>query len=518
MNRRHTLTPMSLENSKGRTLNTPHPYAPPSMRKEATFPYQAHQPRRSITFNSIPPSPNASNRRLSMSGSSPLQRSMVGSFEESILRGRMSSTPSRPLHFTAQIGVLGKGDCKASLRCPPHVLLPFEAHFYSYGSSNAISDSQPSPYVGTVDLEKVTETPKPRERRRHVHTDPTTNARPEDGQYESTTDADLRRRRKQKQSRRSHSPLHTPNGAYRIPPKGQLQIVIKNPHKTAVKLFLVPYDVSDIQTGQKTFIRQRSYSAGPIIDMPLDARKNLGTDRAEASMGTSEDPQDRPTLRYLIHLHICCPSRGRIYLYKSIRIVFANRVPDGKERLRNEIQLPNPRYSVYKPTRDSNIGIYTAERDARRHSAIGLDQPRGFLDHEQHHHHIVSDPALPSSSFPFAPAYHRETASSFRFPQLDTVDSRPSSRGVDDMAIEAEENDHNTNGPSHLSPLQRPFSPSPGVFDGHDGSDVDGSAASSMTFSRSGSRERPSMRTESLLSKRLRDLEMQGRNRGGLDS
>jgi hypothetical protein len=38
-------------------------------------------------------------------------------------------------------------------------------------------------------------------------------------------------------------------------------------------------------------------------------------------------------------------------------VVFANRVPDGKEKLRNEIQLPEPRFSVYKPSRDSNVGL-----------------------------------------------------------------------------------------------------------------------------------------------------------------
>ncbi|KKY16235.1 hypothetical protein UCDDS831_g07173 [Diplodia seriata] len=145
--------------------------------------------------------------------------------------------------------------------------------------------------------------------------------------------------------RRSTSPKSPPGGSYRIPQKGQLQIVIKNPNKTAVKLFLVPYDLGDMEPGQKTFVRQRSYSAGPIIDMPLNKRTNFGTDRPEASLSTSEDPNDRPTLRYLIHLHICCPSKGRYFLYKSIRVVFANRVPDGKEKLRNEIQLPEPRYS-----------------------------------------------------------------------------------------------------------------------------------------------------------------------------
>jgi hypothetical protein len=130
--------------------------------------------------------------------------------------------------------------------------------------------------------------------------------------------------------------------------------MIKNPNKTAVKLFLVPYDLSEMEPGTKTFIRQRSYSAGPIIDMPLSARKNLGTDRPEASLSVSEDPKDKPILRYLIHLNICCPSKGRFYLYSSIRVVFANRVPDGKENLRNEIQHPDPRYTPYKPVRDTN--------------------------------------------------------------------------------------------------------------------------------------------------------------------
>jgi hypothetical protein len=184
-------------------------------------------------------------------------------------------------------------------------------------------------------------------------------------------------RKKEKRKRRSTSPKAPPGGSYRIPPQGQLQIVLKNPNNTAVKLFLVPYDLSDMEPGQKTFIRQRSYSAGPIIDMPISSRKNLGTDRPEAALSNSDDPNDRPILRYLIHLHICCPSKGRHYLYKSIRVVFANRVPDGKEKLRNEIQMPEPRYSAYKPTRDlppsqytSSAGVQlTAEKAFRRRSA-----------------------------------------------------------------------------------------------------------------------------------------------------
>jgi hypothetical protein len=154
-----------------------------------------------------------------------------------------------------------------------------------------------------------------------------------------------------------------------------LQIVIKNPNKTAVKLFLVPYDLDDMEPGTKTFIRQRSYSAGPIIDMPLTARKNLGTDRPEASLNPTSDPKDKPTLRYLIHLNICCPSKGRFYLHSTVRVVFANRVPDGKEKLRNEIQHPDPRYSPYKPVKDSNSSDQNSAIDKshrRRSAGIGF--------------------------------------------------------------------------------------------------------------------------------------------------
>jgi hypothetical protein len=144
-------------------------------------------------------------------------------------------------------------------------------------------------------------------------------------------------RRASRTKRRSTSPRAPPGGSYRIPEKGQLQIIIKNQNKTAVKLFLVPYDLAGMEPGTKTFIRQRCYSAGPIIDS-VPSATDLGA-------------TDRPTLRYLVHLHICSPSRGRYFLYKSIRVVFANRVPDGKEKLRSETTWPEPQFTPYKPIR-----------------------------------------------------------------------------------------------------------------------------------------------------------------------
>lgn len=343
-------------------------------RREGIYPYQAHQPRRSVTLNHgnmfEVSSHSARSRRPSVtSDSSSLQlTSMVGSYEESILRGRMSTTPSKPLDFVAQIGVLGLGKCRSSLRCPAHVTIPFPAVFYSYGTTahgrTGRSEDGPSPYVGQIDLENgLPNNNQVSESRQKKYLGSEVSQSMDRNSLDSAAVAlssEREIRRTQKQKRRSPSPKTPPGGSYRIPEKGQLQIIIKNPNKTAVKLFLVPYDLAGMEPGTKTFIRQRSYSGGPIIDIP--------------AMKAVDPTKERQTLRYLIHLHICCPSRGRFYLHKSIRVVFANRVPDGKEKLRNEISIPEPRFSVYKPGRESYItsGIgasLAAEKAFRRRSS-----------------------------------------------------------------------------------------------------------------------------------------------------
>ncbi|RCI10597.1 hypothetical protein L249_4402 [Ophiocordyceps polyrhachis-furcata BCC 54312] len=298
---------------------------PQPQSRRGSLPYQAHQPRRCVTSTPGVPwsspsssSPQTRARRPSLgSDPSPIQHaSMVGSYEESILRGRMSTTPSKPFDFLAQIGVLGKGKCKPSLVCPSHVLLHFPAVYYNYGGRPG---DDPSPYVGQIDLENGLPDDS-RSRRKLKSRYPDTAPEP----------AAVNRR---SNKRRSISPKAPPGGSYRIPEKGQVQIVIKNQNKSAIKLFLVPYDLAGMEPGTKTFIRQRSYSSGPII-------ANNGPEK-----------ESRPMLRYLVHLHICCPARGRFYLYKSIRVVFANRVPDGMEKLSNDTTWPEPRFSPYKPIR-----------------------------------------------------------------------------------------------------------------------------------------------------------------------
>ncbi|CAG8477747.1 7053_t:CDS:2 [Ambispora leptoticha] len=288
-----TTLPININNHHSRRANV---YYPPSRyHPHSSSPYQQQQhhaynnrtPGSSYASiaSSPPMSPSLrSMRRGSLGGqNSELFGSLVGSYEESILNGRMSTAPSKPITFIAQIGVLGRGKCKSSLKCPPHANLIFPAYFY-----NLEDDDNPTPYVGNVDLENglIGE-------------------------------------------RFKRFP-----GGYRLPLKGQLQMVIKNQNKTAVKFFLVPYDFSDIPAGYKTFIRQKSYSV-PSSLSPFEVEES----------SSSSPHSSKPVLRYAIHLQFCSPAKRKLYLYKYIRVVFANRVPDGSEKLNIISEGPGePRY------------------------------------------------------------------------------------------------------------------------------------------------------------------------------
>lgn len=383
-NRRHTLPPNALPAITGRFPASQISQPPLTTRRIASSSYQGHRPRRSLTSTwslqstSSPQSPrNLRPRKPSFSSEtgSIQHASMVGSYEESILRGWMSTPPSKPLDFTAQIGVLGKGNCKP--KCPAHVTIPFPAVFYSYGgggSGNQGILDEPSPYVGHIDLQNHLPHAGP-EISGHKRRRSTQMNNGDDGHVISGPDNDdydeiLQVRKRKKRRTMSVARDLPPSGNYRIPQQGQLQIIIKNPNKTAVKLFLVPYDLSGMEVGTKTFIRQRCYSAGTSIDNALSS-KSEGPKRISIGL----EPSKKPTLRYLIHVNICCPSKGRFYLYQHIRVVFANRVPDSKEQLQNEIQLPQPRYSPYRANRESltpssSMGAkLTAEKAFRRRSS-----------------------------------------------------------------------------------------------------------------------------------------------------
>ncbi|KAK4544606.1 hypothetical protein LTR36_004178 [Oleoguttula mirabilis] len=522
--RRHTFSPQSQQDFQS-ALRYPasardHDGQQPALvRFDRTFPYQAHQPRRSLNSFQAFPQPSLPRVRRPSVSESPLHHApMVGSYEESILRGRMSTTPSKPLNFVAQIGVLGRGECKSSLRCPPHVTVPFPAVFYSYGSAVRATD-QPSPYVGLVDLENSLPSadPLPEKRRSRIPaalTDEGSRASSRTREDSSIPDTHITRRRRQKQKRRSGSPKAPPGGSYRIPQQGQLQIILKNPNKTAVKLFLVPYDLSDMEPGQKTFIRQRSYSAGPIIDMPLSSRKNLGTDRPEAALNTSDDPNERPMLRYLVHLHMCCPSKGRYFLYKSVRVVFANRVPDGKEKLCNEIQLPEPRYSAYKPGRDSNVAAAstnTPNESARTRDDLEPPSPAANVTPWPQSRRFMAQ-SLPASDY--GPSYGLPSQPlPCDITTLSPLKSRPASRETSDgMDVDS---DRSPGTQSSRSALPSPTSRN------HESVQLWNvrRLEDPFNFERDHSRERqPDACIESLLSRRLKDWAFGQRERDDLNT
>lgn len=398
INRRHTLPPHALQASTDGPSTTAtsssHDAEHGSIyQRDRALSYQRHHARRSLTSNwslqvsNSPQSPGfLRSRRTSYSETSPLHNaSMVGSFEESILRGSMSTAPSKPLDFTAQIGVLGKGNCKP--KCPAHVIVPFPAVFYSWGGSVGSNQSighggEPSPYVGHIDLQSSLSPPEQRKGTTDHHVREQ-DAVPDSGHpYDGgrLTGGDPGSSRKGKKRRRSPTPVQAPpGGSYRIPQQGQLQIIIKNPNKTAVKLFLVSYDLTGMESETKTFIRQRCYSTEHVDDA-LVALNSTSIHPGLPSRLDENNTKKKPTLRYLIHLNICCPSPGRFYLYQHIRVVFANRVPDNKERLQNEIQVPQPRFSPYRPTvqdpvfgRQAGSGARPTNEKAHRRRSSGYD-------------------------------------------------------------------------------------------------------------------------------------------------
>jgi len=527
--RRHTL--YSTYSSPQISPSHRSPFPPPSpspRRREGSLPYQAHQPRRSLTAvpsflqsgSSPQPSALLRTRRPSLgSETSPIQQhaSMVGSYEESILRGRMSTTPSKPLDFLAQIGVLGIGNCKPS--CPAHVTLPFPAVYYSYGTTShgrAHVDDGPSPYVGQIDLENGLPNTSDESRSRRkaqsrladrnsvdIDADPPGRVQGSDREAHKAS-------RAKRQSGLSRAP---PGGSYRIPEKGQIQIIIKNPNKTAVKLFLVPYDLAGMEPGTKTFVRQRSYSNGPVIDGIPNA---AGTDNA-----------DRPILRYLIHLHMCSPSKGRFYLYKSIRVVFANRVPDGKEKLSNEITWPEPRFTPYKPIRVMHPPLATcggpgamlaADKAFRRRSS-------GFSLGMSSHHNFDMPDCLPNTSqSPFQQSSVSGSGSGSGYAHLTPLDpipvrfpsrNRPSSEVSDMTTSTATVADLRSPESSHASRPSTKDSDMGGLF-----SPAHYAKLSKGDFGYGGNafsppNSRSSGGTEGLLSQRLRSLGVKNHERPG---
>lgn len=502
--RRRTLPPHSFASASSSQSDLAISTPVPSMRRESTAPYRTHQARRSLTSFTYQPASSAQDvypsrhRRLShASETSPRSRnSMVGSFEESILRGRMSTPPSKPLDFVAQIGVLGKGDCPAKLKCPAHVSVPFPAVFYNYPSTSAsrsIADDNPSPYVGTIDLDhhlKPVEEPQRRKKRNDVN-DPDAIIAELTGPQNTSIGRALAQQEAIGPQVLDNAPKTLLDGAYRVPQEGQLQVLVKNPNKTAVKLFLIPYSLDGMSPGTKTFVRQRSFSSGPIMENVL------------SETPLQDSLSSKQILRYLIHLKFCCLSKGKFYLYNNIRIVFANRVPEGKEKLRNEVQLPEPKYSPFV-TGSSSRRQSVASSPAL--SPTSMSERFEMIDHlEECRPSCTSEASCSSAPIPF---HLRRSLAAASMPER--------TDGISDYgqaeAVIRDQDGHN----KHSSEMQTPRPQSPEIhgFDrvstSQRGSPIPWSVGLDLTERRSPSpAQTPG---DGLLSKRLREMVQQNRS------
>lgn len=208
--------------------------------------------------------------------------------------------------------------CPSSLRKPPQVCIEFPASWYELSG----------PYVGSADIAR---------------------AQPASGNAEAST-------------------IISRLG-YRIPPKGQVQIVLKNPLGTPLKLLMAPYDLLDMPSGSKTLLRFRYVTGADgtkeairyavhlsFVSPPVVPPKPTPT--VDACVFDMElDPVPEPAA-------VPAP-KPRIYITGSIRLVFPSRTPDNDETLRcvkDELGEGASRFTPWAPPRS---GMATPAESAR---------------------------------------------------------------------------------------------------------------------------------------------------------
>ncbi|KAI9220348.1 hypothetical protein BC828DRAFT_405896 [Blastocladiella britannica] len=321
----------------------------------------------------------------------------VGSYEESLLSGRLSMRASRPIAFDVSIGVIGLGKCKPKLRCPPHASAMFAAHYYdlsaadkdilTLASSSPQSppsptrsvfggNSPPAPLHADLDASSSSEwfasPPRPASPLRSVGgaalyistststssatSPPSPSMGPSWSPYVGVINLDELPAPGSTKTNGSGSDMDitTPTapppprfnsegvvGGYEIPARGQLQIMIKNPNRTAIKVFLVPYDLSTVPPSHRTFIRHKQHavpnpdktsggSSGAAVDgVPVPKSAGAVASHAVASAFPAR------ALRYALHIPIVCTPRGRYFLagHGGLRVVFSGKSVESYEKL-----------------------------------------------------------------------------------------------------------------------------------------------------------------------------------------
>ncbi|KAI9344957.1 hypothetical protein BDR26DRAFT_856992 [Obelidium mucronatum] len=288
-----------------------------------------------------------------------LSGSLIGSYEESILNGRMSSLPSKPLPFIADLGVVALGKCKnPALKCPKGLRFCFDACFYEFGGCGGGSGSLKgelahgraagrdefegvSPYVGNVDVEGL-------------------NGMIWTGADDLETDVEGDNDTTEEGFRKKWI------GGWRVPPKGQLQIIIKNSAGTAVKVFLIPYDFRDMPPNTKTFLRQKIFVVKPPPSTNVNTAAILPHQQGRRNSLSTPTGPPKDRLRDAIHVHFQCTSRKRIYLTRQVRVVFGHKGLESDEKCRVVLEGPSdPKYIDLPVTAPAVNVPWTPNNDAK---------------------------------------------------------------------------------------------------------------------------------------------------------
>lgn len=356
-----------------------------------------HRPAGSSNLPSpiIGPPKHSHRRKSSLSSSH--RCSLLGSYEESLLSGRMSIPSSPPIKFSMKLTVsslnptdtlkqkpgssAGSENSQYKFLFPKQLNILFDAVFYDYDLYETGNVGKGSPYVANIDLEayymkQFHDNGKLEKGINTVEENLNKDSQSfeisnqdNDNNTASTKSQQANNSHSKKRNKEKQSPTASlPFPGYRIPEKGQVQIIISSPDKLPVRAYLIPYDASFLKIKEKTFIRQLVYlksdedyyvtktgsSNGSTSELATPTKSNRTsskphekrendqescTEQVEESKRQKKSTRKK-TLAYAVHLQIARVSKSKYYLYGDLRLVFQNRMDtsfDGLGSFNNSI-------------------------------------------------------------------------------------------------------------------------------------------------------------------------------------